>query len=310
MNKPPLTVIGMLGIGDNLHQRAPLRALMSRYDVTLEGFYPAMVHDLIAAGMKFRQLKCNIAPRIKDSGHATAISSALPNRQHMKVTYTPGTIRKAGGILAAQFASCGLKMPEKPDFRLPVPMAWREKARAMISRWNTRGKPILIYRPIVLNKVWECPSRSPDPEAYAAMFREIRDGFFVVSVADLRQKEWIVGDQQEADIKLHQGEADFEALTGLFAEAALVFCNPGFSPVLAQAVGTPSIIVYGGNESYRTTNAAGAHLAPTLAVEPIRPCECHARTHDCDKRIDIERWRPEVRAFAHRFGSDRVLRCA
>jgi ADP-heptose:LPS heptosyltransferase len=102
---------------------------------------------------------------------------------------------------------------------------------------------------------------------------------------------------------LHGGELDFETLAGLFSEAALVFANPGFSPVLAQAVGAPCIIVYGGNESFRTTNSVGAHLAPTLAIEPIKPCECHSRTHDCDKRIDVEAAKVRVREFACRFAS-------
>jgi len=56
--------------------------------------------------------------------------------------------------------------------------------------------------------------------------------------------------------------------------------------VLSQAVGTPTVIVYGGNESFRTTNSVGAHLAPTLAIEPVNPCECHLKNHDCDKTVD------------------------
>jgi hypothetical protein len=300
--KPQLTVVGMLGIGDNLHQRAPLRALMQTHDVTLEGFYPAIVHDLIAAGMKFRQLKCHIAPRIK-AGDAAPAAKPDPRAPHTNLSYNSGTILKAGSILAAQFRSCGLTMPAQPDFSLPVPDGWRARARKLIASWPTNGKPVLVYRPIVQNKVWLCPSRSPDPVAYAALFAAIRERFFVVSVADLTQEEWLVGAEQDADIKLHKGELDFEILAGLFAEAALVFANPGFSPILAQAVGTPSIIVYGGNESFRTTNAVGAHMAPTLAIEPITPCECHARTHDCDKRIDVAAALPKVMEFACRFAS-------
>jgi hypothetical protein len=227
--------------------------------------------------------------------------TASARRVHL--TYNPAEIHKAGSILAAQFACCGLKMPEKPDFSLQVKAEWRDKARRLVSTWDTRGLPLLIYRPIVRNEIWECPSRSPDHVAYAALFSEIRKKFFVVSIADLTQQEWIVGPEQSADVKLHQGQADFETLVGLFAEAKLAFVNPGFSPVMAQAVGTPCIIVYGGNESFRTTNSVGAHLAATLAIEPINPCECHARTHDCDKRIDVEVAKAKVQEFACRFVS-------
>ena len=300
--KPQLLVKGMLGIGDVIHERAVLRELMKQYDVTLDGWYPSIAHDLIDEGLRFHLLTPagRAAPRIKDAGNASAVKTS-PKAQHAKLTYDPGSIKRYGSILAAQFASCGLKMPERADFSLPVKQEWRDKAKALISTWDMGGKPLLIYRPIVLNKFWECPSRSPDPSAYALLFAEIRDRFFVVSIADLTQQEWIVGPEQEADAKLHQGEADFETLAGLFAEAKLVFSNPGFSPILAQAVGTPGIIVYGGNESFRTTNSVGAHLAPTLAIEPDAPCECHARTHDCDKRITLGPAVDKLKQFAGRY---------
>jgi hypothetical protein len=291
-----MRVIGMYGIGDNLHQRAVLRELMKSQHVELEGFYPAMVHDLVAAGLKFIPLQSGRHPPRIRAGEESLPASRAPAAEHMRLTYSPDAIKRRGSILAAQFASCGLDMPAQPDFSLPVPQAWRDKAQALIAGWDMR-KPLLIYRPIVRNKIWECPSRSPDPAVYAAIFRSLRDGFFVVSVADLTQQEWIVGEEEEADVKLHSGEVDFETLAGLFARSALVFCNPGFSPVLAQAVGAPSVIVYGGNESFRTTNAVGAHLAPTLAIEPINPCECHARVHDCDKRIDLPAATARLEAF-------------
>lgn len=301
MSTPSVSVMSQLGIGDCLHERAVLRELMKQYDVTFSGWYPSFVHDLIDQGLKFNRLISPGMARIKDN--LTVASSARPAGQPMRLTYNAAAIHKTGSILAAQFASCGLTMPERPDFSLPVRQEWRDKAKALIAEWKP-AKPLLIYRPIVLNKFWECPSRSPDPNAYAAVFAEIRDKFFVVSTADLtKNQEWIVGTEQDADIKLHRGEVDFETLAGLFAESATVFANPGFSPVLAQSVGTPCIIIYGGNESFRTTNSVGSHLAPTLAIEPINPCECHARTHACDKRIDIPMAVQKVREFACRFAS-------
>lgn len=301
MTDKAITILGMYGIGDNLHSRAVLREMMKTHKVTLEGFYPAMVHDLIGQGLDFVQFAPGRhRPRIKAGDVKKAPKRTLA-AVHTKLTYSPDAIKASGNILAAQFKSCGLNMPNNPDFSLPVPDGWRARARSMIETWPTNGKPVLVYRPIVQNKVWQCPSRSPDPVAYADLFAAIRARFFVVSVADLTQDEWIVGAEQEADVKLHKGELDFEVLTGLFAESAMVFANPGFSPILAQAVGAPCIIVYGGNESFRTTNSVGAHLAPTLAIEPIKPCECHARTHDCDKRIDVPAAVDKVKAFAEQF---------
>lgn len=286
---PTVQIHGMLGIGDQIHSRALLRTAMEQgHRVWLHSHNSSMFYDLIAEGLTVIPFhpKHKIE-RIKELENHFR-SEAAPRGSADRLTYSGDSIRAKGSILAAMYHGAGMKMPAFPDFSLPVPNRWRERARAKIGQIDRR---LLVYRPIVLNDVWNAPARSPDPDAYQALFKLVRDRFHVVSIADLTErngkKEWIVGGEQDADTKFHHGELYFEELVGLFAEASLVFGNAGFSPILAQAVGTPSVIVYGGNESFRTTNSVGAHLAPTLAIEPIKPCECHARTHDCDKRIDV-----------------------
>jgi hypothetical protein len=140
----------------------------------------------------------------------------------------------------------------------------------------------MVYRPIVQRREWNGANRNPDPQAYAAIFDAVRDGFQVVSVADLVQHdEWIVGPEQKVDVRLHKGELTFEDMAVLWSSAALVFCNAGFAPVLAQAVGTPSITVYGGRECFKTTQRAGEHLAPTLGIDPDQTCDCMSERHVC-----------------------------
>jgi hypothetical protein len=277
----------MYGIGDNLHQRAVLRELMRPREVWLDTFYSSMYHDLVAQGLKLRLLSRGLKPRITDAGDFSIVR--LPaSAERRKINYDKAGITRYGSILGAQYASVNLRMPERPDFSLPVRDEWRRGARQLIGGWSRAGKPLMVYRPIVLNKTWECPSRSPDPQAYDALYRSIRDRFFVVSIADLKDgEEWIVGPRADVDIELHHGELDFETMTGLFAEADLVFGNAGFAPVLAQAVGTPNIVIYGGNESYRITNRVGAHLAPTLGIDVDNPCECRNQRHQCDKTITL-----------------------
>jgi ADP-heptose:LPS heptosyltransferase len=144
--------------------------------------------------------------------------------------------------------------------------------------------------------------------------------YHVVSVANLGDYgEHIVGPEMDVDTKFHRGELPFEELAGLYAEADLAFTCAGFAPVLAQAVGTRCVIVYGGHEGYRTTNSVGAHLAPTLPVEAINQCECHgghytrgaggelvkpSRTHECDKTLDLDAALRSLREFAGRVHAD------
>ncbi|MER9937423.1 methyltransferase domain-containing protein [Mesorhizobium sp. M0088] len=303
--KPSISVLSMYGMGDCIVQRAVVRELMKTRSVELLTYYTAMYHDLIAEGLKVTLVSGHLDPRIRDRGNG---SGGKAGRQHdRKIGYDHAQTKKHGTILAAMFGSVGLKCPDRADFSLPVKPEWREAARKLVG--DTGGKPIMVYRPIVLNGTWPCPSRAPDPVAYAALYRSIKDRFFTVSVCNLDQKgEHIVGEEQDVDLKLHHGEADFEALAGLFAEAALVFGNAGFTPILAQAVGTPNICVYGGNESFRFTNSVGAHLAPTLPIEPMKPCECFDRHHQCDKTIDMVDALPKVEAFAALHGKQpRVL---
>ncbi|RWF44291.1 MAG: methyltransferase domain-containing protein [Mesorhizobium sp.] len=305
--KPTLVVRGMYGIGDCIHQRAVVRELMRKNNVTLQTFYTAMYHDLVAEGLDLHIAE-RISPRIKDAGNQP--DDEPWGRENIRISYDPRSTKVNGSLMASQFASARLKMPAQADFSLPVKPEWRAAAKALLAKHNPAGKPVMIYRPITLNKLWECPARSPDAEAYATLYQSIRDRFFVVSVCNLGDNgEYIVGPEQDADLKLHKAEAPFETLAGLFAEALLVFANPGMAPILSQAVGTPVVCVYGGHESYRTTNAVGAHLAPTLAIEPVKPCECFERHHKCDKRIDFEAALPKLIAFAeeHSEPKPRVL---
>lgn len=296
-SRPSVLVNGMLGIGDNLHQRAVLRELMKTHDVWLESYYVAMFHDLTSQGLKIVP-RSHRTKRVREFARLRNVIKPPQSARRCKITYDRHKTLEFNSVLAAQFASVGLSLPQSVDFSIPVPAAWRAGVRRLIS--STRGKPLMVYRPIVLNTTWNCPARSPDPEAYDALYRSIRDRFFVVSVANLKPKEeWIVGPDPDVDLRLHRGELDFETMAGLFAEAKLVFGNAGFTPILAQAVGTPNIVVYGGNEGFEETNACGAHLAPTLAIEPDKPCRCHLRFHECDKTITLAPAVERVAAFVN-----------
>jgi hypothetical protein len=302
---PTLVIRGMYGMGDCLHQRAPLRELLDAgHRVVLDTFYWSMYHDLVERGLQLRLIG-GIMPRIRDAKQATLLRDRIVAgpQTRMRLSYSGETVLRHGSILAAQYASIGMRMPKRPDFSLPVPDAWREGALAALDLDRVGSKPLMVYRPSTLNNVWLSRARAPDPQAYKTLYEAIRDSFYVVAVANLGDKgEHIDGPVMPCDLDLTHGELAFESLAGMFSLARLAFTCPGFSPVLAQAVGTPVVITYGGNESFKTTNSVGAHLAPTLALEPIRPCACHKKEHDCDKSMDLPLQIHRLREFA--------LRCA
>lgn len=296
-----MTVVlrGMYGVGDNLHQRAIVRDLLDLGNtVVLETFYWSMYDDFVRRGLRLRPLG-GVPPRIRDTkqGALRCMRGPIDKPVRHTISYNRHSIHAHGSILGAQYASVGIKMPERPDFGLSVPAGWRMAARQWVG--NTQGRSLMVYRPSVLNTVWLSRARAPDHASYAELYSSIREKFFVVSVANLGNSgEYIDGPKMPVDLELNHGELGFEELAGLFAEARMVFACPGFAPVLAQAVGTPVAIVYGGNESFATTNIVGAHLAPTLAIEPVNPCACHLKDHACDKYIDLPPAVERLQAFA------------
>lgn len=305
--KPPLHFIGMFGIGDCLHQRDVIRWLMQHYDVWLETCHVWIHHDLLDRGLKLILRPTALwmhAQNIEREQrmHPGVYRSVreVPRGAHViRNWYHKHQIDVHGSIVETMRAVSGL--PTGPaDFRLPLKPEWVERAQELVAHIK-RGdpRPLAIYRPVVLRREWDGKMRNPDPVAYEQLYdAPWREKFFTISLASLRKDvEWIVGREQPADYKIHDGSLDMWIMAALIQQADVVFCNAGMAPVLAQAVGTPSVVVYGGRESFRTTQRAGAHLAPTLGIDPVNPCDCHSHTHHCDKRIDVQSALPRIESF-------------
>lgn len=298
--KPALLVHGMSGMGDNLHQRALLKELCKHYDVWLRTPWPQIYHDM----PHVRPIPINTKLRTQAKNEKRwKYYSQIPPRaiSTIRITYSPPQIMQLGSVLASMWAQAGLR-GTPGDFRLPVPQEWRIRAREML---GSVDKPIMVYRPLVERVEWTgSKSRNPEYSSYAALYRSLRDKYHVVSIADLvPDVEWTVGERVEVDQTFHAGEFQFEALAGLFAEAALVYSCPGFAVVLAQAVGTPAITVFGGFEDARSFSA-GARFTPWLAVEPINPCPCWSHTHNCNKKIDVPNALKRIKEFINVAATD------
>ena len=283
-----IEISGPMGLGDMVRQRGILRELMKDRTVYLRTRNVAPFYDLIAAGLKISQYLPD--PIITEHTAPPPLEAAPPDTPLVKVDYGPTDIRRTGSVIAAQWASAGLPAPQCPDFSLPIPAEWRAP------KYDTGGKRLMIYRPVILTHKWLQPGRSPDPHAYDTLYRTIRDRYFVVSVCKLKPDwEWIVPPLPAVDAT-ENGTLDFEGLAALFASADLVFGNMGFTPILAQAVGTPNVCVFGGYENSQTI-APGYHLSPTLSIDVDHPCDCHMFRHDCDKRITLPPAQARLLAF-------------
>ncbi len=308
MIKPALRLQGMHGLGDCLHQRAVLRQLMRRYDVTLETSWPSVYHDLIAEGLCVCRRPSGLRTQSKNANR----EDALFTRSHpllragMRIAYNGGQVlnTQSKTILEVMCNVTGTSYAEA-DYRLPVPASWAETLDATLGTLpdGARGRPWLVYRPLCARPEWRGGiARNADPAAYAAILEHLREKFFVISVADLAEgQEWIVGPDAKADLSFHKGELVFEALAALFERADLVLTSSGFPAILGPAVGTPTISVVGGYEDPRCHDS-GAKFAPYLVLGPRTPCSCWTSQcrKVCDKSFDLDAAKRAVSEFVSR----------
>lgn len=296
---PSILLRGHHGLGDCIHQRAIVRQLLSAgNDVWIETPWPSVYHDLPVHAVPKRSTLRTQAKNLEREADRFSRKPVPVDARTIQLRYSGDGVRRAGSVLAAM--SCPGFDPAVADFRLPVPEEWWESAWRHLTEagWNAADQ-VMLFRPLVERSENPFSSlRNPDHRAYIELFKSIRDQYFVVSVADLEPgKEWIVGERVCADAKFHHGELSFEALAGLAYASDLVFCAPGFATVLAQAVDTPCVTVFGGFER-GTSFSAGR--SPYLAIEPFHPCDCFAVGgcgRVCTKAIDL----PAALSSLHEF---------
>jgi hypothetical protein len=271
-----------------------IRKLIARGEVVwLSTPWPCVYEDLVGDRLHLvgegSALRTQAKNARREAGRyaATGRPNITKSRPALRLQYLPAHIRSDGSVLAAMMRSANLDM-EGADFRLPVPAEWRDMADRWEREWDRRNRPLMILRPLTVRREWGgAAPRNPDAQAYAELYRRIRDRYFVVSVADLEPgQEWIVGETLGADVQLHAGELPFQAMAALFERSELVFTAPGFALILAQAVGARHVAIYGGYESPRSFSA-GAGYAPHLTISPVETCECFDSRHDCRKAIDL-----------------------
>ena len=305
---PGLFVRGMHGLGDNVHQRAVIRAWLKRgFDVSLETSWPCIYHDL---PIHFIYKPVALRAQLKNAQRERAKFVPGPLMHHTgnspHISYGKDRIERTPSktFLEAMFQSVGLGDEyANADMSLPIPEMWAADADALITGWNT-WKPILVYRPLVVRPEWRGSGvRNANVDQYAELIAMVRDSFFVVSIADLEpNREWIVGPQLIADASFHHGELPFDTMAAIMARAAIIFTSSGFPAVLGPAVGTPTVSIQGGFEPARW-HADGARWAPYLGIDTKEPCACSGACQGvCSKLIDMPHAKMALADFLGKLG--------
>ena len=241
-----MNVIGMLGLGDNIYQRAYIKAI--REPVYLQTPWPELYRDLshvrpVRPDTKLRTQAKNLR---RYNGW-----SVMPRGHLVRVAYgREGILPGMGRCFRTPPAEMDL-----PDFG-PAPV----------------DGPYVVVRPVTVRAEWRADTRNPLPEyiAQAAAAMRMR-GFKVVSVADLADgAEWALEPLPVADVQYHAGELQVEQLLALVQGASAVIGGIGWLLPAAIAAKVPAWIVCGGQGGFtpspKTTGIGVGLIAGVAAL--------------------------------------------
>jgi len=257
-----MIIHGMRGLGDNLYQRAFIKALPK--PVYLDTPWPEIYRDI--TGVHFIRPQTNLRTQAKNIARHTTWT--MPPTRHPTRQIRYG----AEGIIPGMIASFGV-MPGEFDLP-PLPPS------------PVEGKYVVV-RPATVRSEWRADTRNPaslyiDLAARMASER----GYKVISVADLVEGvEWVQDYEPYADVKYHKGELPVEQLLALVKGAAAVIGGIGWIVPAALAARVPAWIICGGQGGFNSPEQicpAGSTI--TFAV-PDNFCRCKLKQHTCDKRI-------------------------
>lgn len=257
-----MIINGMFGLGDNLYERAFIKALPK--PVYLSTPWPFIFHDI--PGVHFIRPQTNLRTQAKNIARHTTWTMPPTRQPTRQIRYG------AEGIIPGMIASFGV-MPGTFDLP-PLPSS------------PVEGKYVVV-RPATVRSEWRADTRNPDPEyIMRAAVKASARGYRVVSVADLVEgQEWAVEPLPHADRRYHKGELPVEQLLALVKGAAAVIGGIGWLVPAALAAKVPAWIICGGQGGFNSPKQICPDGSTITFAVPDNFCKCRLKTHNCDKRI-------------------------
>lgn len=276
-------VIGMLGLGDNIYQRAFVKALArtSGDDILLTTPWPELYDDI--PGVQFEAPATTLRTQLKNVRRQDParwvrrrprVSRTIRNSYH-------AALRRGGNMITGMEIAFGLP-PDEFDLPPLEP--------------SFRGSPYAVIRPVTVRAEWLNTARNPLPEYVAHCAADLMRSHFVLRVADLEDgRERLEGDAPPAHCLFDQGELDTLTLLACIASADVVVGGAGWIVPACIATATPLFCILGGqgmlNAPEKLTDKR-MRLRDVHFATPDRFCRCDDARHACDKRISnlAEQW--------------------
>lgn len=258
-----MIIHGMLGLGDNLYERAFIKALPK--PVYLSTPWPSLFSDI--PGVHFIRPQTTLRTQGKNIARHTNWILPPGRQPTRQIRYG------AEGIIPGMTACFGVAPAE---FDLPP-----------LPPSPVEGRYVVV-RPVTVRSEWRADTRNPG-QGYVtkAALEAIRRGYKVVSVADLQDgAEWLTEDAPPANVVYHKGELPVEQLLALVKGAAAVIGGIGWLVPAALCAKVPAWIVCGGQGGYNAPEliTPKGQTNITFAV-PDNFCRCRLKQHTCNKEI-------------------------
>lgn len=260
---------GMYGLGDNIYQRAVVRALPGIH--YLRTPWPQLYADL--PNIRCVRPVTRLRTQAKNAARGWQWDTPPSSMGARKANY----VHHNGTMLAGLCAAFGISLPSV-TFDLPP------------FRVSAIEEPYVVIRPATVRAEWRADARNPKPEYLAAAaMAAVSAGYRVVSVADLADgHEWIDGAVPFADYRYHSGELAVEELLGLVRGAAGVIGGVGWLVPAAVAYRVPMLLLYGGWGAPNGPHRIFDSRMDVSRIHPVIPdnfCMCRDSMHACDKTI-------------------------
>jgi hypothetical protein len=304
IERPPVYVQGMLGLGDNLYSRPFVRQLSRGHDVYLRTPWPQLYADLehVTVARSRTALRTQAKNEhgfrdLYDKGDRAMLEVARQGRTAVRRISYAKALAAGRSMLdgLADTFECGshgaMDLPPLP----PSPVV--------------SSKPICVVRPVTVRREWHNTARNPKPEYVRDVAAWLRaEGMHVVSVADLVPgEEDAASPLPEADQTFHRGELDAMQLLALVKSAAAIVGPVGWIVPAALAARVPLFVVQGGQGEH---NAADRITDASMMLDlvgwgtPDDFCRCASPHHGCRKtnshlREQFDAWRLRVAGARH-----------
>ncbi|HZS94578.1 MAG TPA: glycosyltransferase family 9 protein [Chloroflexota bacterium] len=158
--------------------------------------------------------------------------------------------------------------PVGSELEISIPDRARDAATALLNERGIGNHPFVLVHPGA-----SAPARRYAPERFGAIARMLAEREAVLVTGTEREAEILAIVRREAPgVPVVAGETDLASYAALVERAALVICNDTLPMHLADAVGTPAVVLFSGTDYESQWEPRNVPCRLLRRPTPCAPC--------------------------------------